>query len=104
MPETGIVDNKTDKKSNRLSSSDDEAIRQPNTSIDKREGEQSERSSKANASKTEQKPTSHQRNQLLSPNMTSYNAECRSSKGENHFNIRQGPTLEKRNSGMTQQA
>ena len=96
MPETS-TDNKIEKKSNRLSSSDDEAIKQPNTSIDNKEGEQSDRSSRANASKTEKKPTpGHQRNHLLSPNRTSYNAECRSSKGENPFNIKQVPSLEKK--------
>ena len=53
MPEAGAAD-KTEKKSNRLSSSDDEGgLRLPNTSIDKKEGEQSERSPRAPASKTE---------------------------------------------------
>lgn len=99
MPEDN---NKNDKPSNRLSSSDDEAIKHANSSIDKKDGEQSEQSSKVNVPQTEKKTThSHQRNQLISPNRTSYNAECRSSKGDHPFNIKRAPSLEKKNSGMS---
>ena len=49
---------KIDRKSNRLSSSEDEAAKDgvPSVSIDKKDGEQSERSSKVNMSLSEQKP------------------------------------------------
>ena len=108
MPEAAASDNKTDKKSHRFSSSDDETGKQPDPSIDKKEEQiviDTERSSQVRASKTEQKPAhGHQRKQLLSPHRTSYNAEGRSSKDENPFNLKRGPSIEKKNSGMTQQA
>lgn len=105
----GNADNKADRKSNRLSSSEDEAVKDgaANISTDKKDGGQSERSSKVNISLSEKKAGGHgqpRNQQFLSPHRTSYNADNRQGKGDNPFSIakQQVQPLEKVNSGLSQ--
>lgn len=106
-PETAsIAENKDEIKSNGASSSDEGALKQTNSSIDKKEGDQSERSPKDQlVSKTESKaPQASKLVTVAAANRNSYNMDMLASKAGNPFVVKPGLDSEQKSGGASQMA
>lgn len=105
-PETAsIAENKDEIKSDGPSSSDEGALKQTNSSIDKKEGDQSERSPKDHlVSKTESKAPQAGKLVTVAANRNSYNVDMLTGKGGNPFVIKPGLDSEQKSGGASQMA